>query len=259
MDALGVLFNRIDAFLLILSRVSGALGIAPVFASQRVPMTVRAGLAALLAFIITVSRIDLIPPVESLLTLAGGIAGEFIFGFAMGYIVYLVMAAAQTAGQVIDMQMGFGIVNVLDPQSGTQLPLVGNLQYLLAMLVLLAIDGHHLMISGIVNSYDLVPVLGFKIDGGATGLLVSLFCGMFVSALKIALPLTASLLVADVALGIVARTVPQMNVFIVGLPLKIVVGILMLSAVLGVYLWLVGRLLNDAFRDLDLFFRLLAV
>ncbi|MDH7480002.1 MAG: flagellar biosynthetic protein FliR, partial [Syntrophomonadaceae bacterium] len=172
MDVLGVFFNRIDAFLLILSRVSGVLGIAPVFASQRVPVTVRAGLAALLAFIIALSRTEPVPPMESLPALAGGIAGEFLLGFAMGYIVYLVMAAAQTAGQVIDMQMGFGIVNVLDPQSGAQLPLVGNLQYLLALLVLLGMDGHHLMISGIVRSYDLVPVLGFTIDSGATDLLV---------------------------------------------------------------------------------------
>lgn len=257
MDILGILNGRVDLFLLILARVSGMFQMAPVFASQRVPVVVRAALAAVISLILVISQPASPIPVTKLWYLVLGMAGEFLLGFAMGYVVNLVMAATQTAGQMIDMQMGFGIVNVLDPQSGQQIPLMGNFQYLLALMVLLGMNGHHLIINAIAGSYELVPLFGFKVDAATAGFMVSIFCGMFVSALKIALPLVAALFVTDVALGIVARTVPQMNVFIVGLPLKIVAGILLMIAVLGLYMWMVGKLLTDAFYDLDLFLRLL--
>lgn len=259
MEYLGFLFGRLDTFLLVMARVTGMLQMAPVFSSQRVPVMVRVGLGALIALLITINQSWGVTNSDSLVYLVLGMAGEFILGFAIGFIVNLVMAATQIAGQLVDMQMGFGIVNVMDPQSGQQMPLVGNLQYMLALLVLLGINGHHMIITAIVKSYDFVPALGMKINGSTTELIISLFCGMFVSALKIALPLVAALFVTDVALGIVARTVPQMNVFIVGLPLKIVVGIFMLIAVLGLYIWMVGELLNNAFSNIDLFMRLVGV
>ena len=257
MEYLGFLFSRLDTFLLVMSRVTGMLQIAPVFASQRVPVMVRVGLGAMIALMITINQTWGVANSDSLIFLVVGMAGEFILGFTIGFIVNLVMVAAQTAGQLVDMQMGFGIVNVMDPQSGQQMPLVGNFQYLIALMVLLGMNGHHMIITAIVKSYDFVPALGMKINGSTTELIINLFSGMFVSALKIALPLVAVLFVTDVALGIVARTVPQMNVFIVGLPLKIVVGIFMLIAVLGLYIWLIGKLLTDAFSNIDLFLRLI--
>ncbi|NPV92036.1 MAG: flagellar type III secretion system protein FliR [Firmicutes bacterium] len=256
MEYLGFLFSRLDTFLLVMSRVTGMLQMAPVFASTRIPMMVRVGLGAMIALMVTINQAWGGAGSGSLIQLVLAMAGEFILGFAIGFIVNLVMVAAQTAGQLVDMQMGFGIVNVMDPQSGQQLPLVGNLQYLVALMVLLGTNGHHMILTAIVKSYDFVPAMGMKISGSTTELIISLFVGMFVSAIKIAMPMVAALFVTDVALGIVARTVPQMNVFIVGLPLKIVVGIFMLIAVMGLYIWLIEKLLTDAFSSIDLFLRL---
>jgi len=257
MEGLYVISQRVDLFLMVLARVSGIMQTAPLFSSQRIPALIRIGLAALIALLVVIARHEAGPQIVSLFHLAMIIAGEFLLGAVLGYAANLVMAAAQVAGQLIDMQMGFGIVNVLDPQSGIQVPLIGNFQYLLALLVLLGIDGHHLILSAVVKSYDFVPLGGMKVDAFVTEFIVKLFCGMWVSAVKIGLPVVAALLVSDLALGIIARTVPQMNVFIVGLPVKIGVGFIILLAAIAWYLWLVGELLQAAFSQIDLLLRII--
>lgn len=259
MESLLIISQRIDIFLLVLARVSGIMQTAPLFSSQRIPAIIRVGLAALIALVVVIVRREPGTEVASLFHLAMMIATEFLLGAILGFAVNLVVVAVQIAGQLIDMQMGFGIVNVLDPQTGIQVPLIGNFQYLLALLVLLGMDGHHLIISAIVKSYDFVPLGGMKIDATVTAFLVKLFCGMWVSAMKIGLPVTAALLVSDLALGIVARTVPQMNVFIVGLPVKIALGFVLLLVVVAWYIWLVGELLQEAFSQVDLLLRIIGV
>ncbi|MGI6648211.1 MAG: flagellar biosynthetic protein FliR [Bacillota bacterium] len=259
MDAIGLFLSKLDLFLLVLARVSGVFQMAPVFSGQRTPLTIRAGLAALVSILVVMVlpiASDQIP--RDLPSFVISLAGEFILGFAIGYIIHLVFVAVQVAGQFIDMQMGFGIVNVMDPQSGIQMPLLGNFLYIIALLVFLGMNGHHLILSALVNSYDFVPIFGVVYTGEVTALIVSLFCGMFFTAMKIAVPLVTTLFVTDVALGLVARTVPQMNVFIVGLPLKILVGLAILTTIMTLYVWMLGVLFTQIFENVDLFLRILA-
>jgi len=179
------------------------------------------------------------------------LAAEVLTGYALGLVGYVFFAAIQLAGQLIDMQMGFGIVNVLDPQSGMQVPLVGSLYYLLALLIFLGIDGHHQLLSAVYQSYDVIPILGGNFQPGFTEFLVKLAGYMFVMGVKLAAPIVAALLVADAALGFMARTVPQMNIFLVGMPLKILGGIFMLLLTLPVYVWLIQAVFTQLFRYLD--------
>jgi flagellar biosynthetic protein FliR len=256
MDIIGQFIIKFDLFLLVLARVSGVFQMAPFFSGQRAPIYIRSGLAALVALLISF----ILPsnPAEmprEFLPFILEIGSEFILGFTIGYIIHLVFVAVQVAGQFIDMQMGFGIVNVLDPQSGIQMPLIGNFLYIIALLVFFGMDGHHLIINALVKSYEFVPIFGVNFRGEMYELIVILFCTMFLTAMKIALPLVATLLVVDISLGLVARTVPQMNVFIVGLPIKIAVGLLLLSSLIGLYVWLLGILFTQTFENIDLFFR----
>jgi flagellar biosynthetic protein FliR len=176
---------------------------------------------------------------------------EIVVGFTIGFVAYVVFAAIQLAGQLMDMQMGFGIVNVVDPLSGTQIPLMGNLTQTLALLMYLVIDGHHYLLQALIQSYQIVPVMGLNLGGSFFDLLMTIAAQMFVIAVKIAAPIIIAVLVADIAMGFVARTVPQMNVFIVGLPLRILVGLITLMLMMPVYLWVFSILFSRFFTYLD--------
>lgn len=242
----------LESFLLVLARLSGLFLVAPIFSSRQIPNRVKAlilvVLSAAMAYFIPVKYAFTIPNAAYFIA---ALAVEIIVGFTMGFVAYVVLAAIQLAGQIMDMQMGFGIVNVVDPQTGTQIPLMGNLTQVLALLIYLGIDGHHYLLQALAQSYQVIPVLGLHFNSGLWDLLLEITVYMFVIGVKIALPFLAALLTADVAMGFMARTVPQMNVFIVGLPLKILLGLFTLMILLPFYIWIYGVLFARFFEYLD--------
>jgi flagellar biosynthetic protein FliR len=151
-------------------------------------------------------------------------------------------------GSLIGMQIGFGLVNVIDPQSGQEVSVIGTLQFLLAMLFFLAVNGHHIIISSIFDSFKIIPPGGVQFSSSAGEKIIQMIAASFVIAIKIAAPLMVTLFLTDIALAIIARTIPQMNVFIVGFPLKIGVGFLMLVFTLPLFSLILERL----FTNLDL-------
>jgi flagellar biosynthetic protein FliR len=136
---------------------------------------------------------------------------------------------------------------------------MGNLTQTLALLMYLGFNGHHYLLQAIVQSYQMVPVLGFQINNHFFELLMAIAVQMFVIAVKIAAPIIIAILVADIAMGFIARTVPQMNVFIVGLPLKILVGLLSLTIMMPVYLWIFNVLFARFFTYLDQIIRAMGI
>lgn len=242
----------LETFLLLFGRISGLFLSAPIFGSRQIPGRVKVliivVLAATLAFFVPVHHaLEIMTPIHFL----AAIVVEILIGYSIGFVVYILFGAIQLAGQLMDMQMGFGIVNVVDPQTGTQIPLLGNLTQTLALLVYLAVDGHHYLLQALAQSYKLIPVLGFNIDTSFTRLLIEISVYMFIIAVKIAAPIVIAVLTTDIAMGFIARTVPQMNVFIVGLPLKILVGLITLFFMLPIYIWIYSLLFARFYEYLD--------
>ena len=164
------------------------------------------------------------------------VAKEFMIGLILGYISYLIITAIYLAGQMIDMHIGFGMVNVLDPVSNIQIPVTADLYFILTLLIFLAIDGHHLLIYTLSESFSRLPVGSTIImEKPLFDSVVRLFGSVFVISFKIAAPVTAAILVVDVALGVIAKAVPQVNVFIVGLPIKILIGLLVIFLTLTAF------------------------
>jgi len=241
----------VENFLFIFGRLSGLFLSAPILSSRQVPGRVKiliiALLSAVMAYFIPVSCVADVSPgyfIAALLV-------EVAVGYTIGFVAYVVFAAIQLAGQVMDMQMGFAIINVVDPQSGVQIPLMGNLIQVMALLIYLAMDGHHYLLQAIFQSYEVIPVLGLNLDASFFDMLMKIAAYMFVIAVKLAAPVVVAVLTSDIAMGFVARTVPQMNVFIVGLPLKIFMGLIMLFILLPVYLWFFSILFVRFFEYLD--------
>ena len=235
----------------ITGRLSGLFLSAPIFTNRQIPVRVKIfiilTLAAILSYIIPLET----SIVDSPARFIAALIAEIFVGYTFGLVIYVVFAAIQLAGQVMDMQMGFGIVNVVDPVSGTQIPLIGNLIQLIALLIYLSINGHHYLLQALAQSYQVIPVLGLNMQGGIVDYIVALTVQMFVIAVKIAIPVVVAILTTDVAMGFIARTVPQMNVFIVGLPLKILMGLIMLTLMVPIYIWLFQVLFENFFGYLD--------
>jgi flagellar biosynthetic protein FliR len=145
------------------------------------------------------------------------------------------LAAVDVAGQVVDVQMGFGLSNVLDPEQGLSSPLMGIFKYLLITLIFMMLDGHHLIIRALSKSFDIMPAGRVTLTAFWAQLSVTTVAQMLLIGIVLSIPIWAAMLITDVSLGVVARAVPQMNVFVIGLPVKTLVGFLILSASIGFY------------------------
>ncbi len=238
---------RISGFLLILIRISAFFVTVPIFSYRSIPNTHKIGLAVFLTWIMyyTIEIPDI--PFDGFYFLL--ILKEASVGLMIGLIAFIVLSAIQIAGGLIDFQMGFAIASVVDPQTGGQSPLMGQFLYIVSLLFLLSVNGHHLLIDGIFYSYQTIPLDQLWVPFGKEEMLnhfVKTFNSMFVIAFQMSLPIVGSLFLVDVALGIVARTVPQLNIFVVGIPLKILSGFIMLFVMMSIFIMLVGNLFEQA-------------
>lgn len=247
-------------WLLIFCRVTAFLLTAPVFSTRGIPATWKIGFSAMLAFLI-MAPVGLQQPTDMDAVYVLAIIRETLAGLLLGFTAYLFFTVVQIAGAFIDIQMGLGIANVIDPMTGAQSPLMGNFKFILAMLLFLAFNGHHYLIDGFIKSYTWLPLdnlLFASIAGGAVHeFLIRTFSTVFALALQMAAPLVVALFLADVGLGILSKTAPQFNIFVVGIPIKIIVGFLLLSIVLPSFVFIYQDLFASLFRALDQLVRLI--
>lgn len=230
--------------LLIFVRFTSFFIVAPIFSLKGVPNQFKIGLGVFIAFIAFTSISAEAPiSLDSFYILL--IIKELAIGLALGFTAALVLYTIQVAGAFIDFQMGFSIASVMDPQTGSQVPIIGHFKYMLATLFLLTVNGHHLMLDGVMHSIQVFPVESIAFSVGIEGIaqfITHLFIEMFLIALQIALPIVGALFLVDIALGILAKTVPQLNIFAVGLPLKIFVGFILLLVSMPIFFFLVQLL-----------------
>lgn len=249
--------TSIPIFLLIFVRVLGFFATMPLFSYRTIPLPFKIGLSFFLALTMYYTVDSSAVNIDQLYIFL--VLKEAMVGLLIGLIAYIILSAVQIAGGFIDFQMGFAIANVVDPQTGAQSPLIGQYFYIFALLFLLSVNGHHLLIDGIFFSYEYIPLHTFIpfSDGSIPQFLIHTFNHMFLIAFQMAIPIVGCLFLVDVALGIIARTVPQLNVFVVGLPIKIFVSFVAILMFLSLYIVLVRKLFTtmfDAMRSIMLLF-----
>lgn len=217
-------------FLLIFLRVGAILLTVPIFGSKNIPILFKAGLSFAISLLLyPILNLDKFPVQLGALSFGLGVISEVILGTIIGLSVRMVFAGMQLAGQLVGFQMGLAMANIIDPASSEQIPLLGELNNLLALLIFLAINAHHWFLRAMVDSFRLVPPFSFQFSSSLMDQLVALGGSMFVIAIKVGAPVIAALFLTTVAFGVAARAVPQMNIFFVAMPLKILVGLLFLG------------------------------
>jgi flagellar biosynthesis protein FliR len=185
---------------------------------------------------------------------------ETIIGLSLGFFTMVLLYAVQLAGSFVDLQSGFAMSAMFNPQTGVQEHLTGRFFYILAMLFFLSIDGHHVLIRGVLASYDWIPIeawLPTTVSENLVQLSVMMLKDMFWIAILIAAPIVATIFLVDIALGILAKTVPQMNLFVVGIPVKMVVHYIVLLIFIPVFLSVMEKLVQTMIHSFEQMLKIL--
>lgn len=239
-------------FLLVLARFSGLMVSAPIIGSANFPNTAKIGLSALAAMIITPTLPSLAAPLPvEALPFALLAASDFLIGLLIGFALSLVFAAIQVGGQIMDMQTGFGMMNVFNPALETQFPIFGFFLFILSVMYMLMTGGHRLMIRALVSTYDHVPPGGLTANADIFWQIALLGRVMFVDGLMIAAPVATAMLLAYLTMGLLGRVVPQIQLFVVGFPITIATGLFVVAFGIGVYVALLDDMFFQAFDDVD--------
>lgn len=252
---LGMLFNGIDAFILIFIRMTGLFVIAPIFGRRNIPSYFKIGFALILSLILVNTIKAPTLNYSSFFEYAFLVIKEFLVGLTIGYVAYLIFTAIYMAGQIIDMQIGFGMVNVLDPMSNIQVPITSNFYYIISMLMFLGMNGHFVLIKGLFESYKLVPLGAATFGEKLMNDILNVFGSTFVLGFKISAPIVAAILITDISLGVISRALPQMNVFVVGMPLKIILGIAVMLITIPMFITVMDLIINGMNSDIMTFIK----
>jgi flagellar biosynthetic protein FliR len=233
--------RQLVGFILVLARVSPLFLMAPIFSSNMVPARARGVLAVAISFGLAPLALHGQRISFDGMTLAGLLGKELLVGLSYAFALAAVFAAVSVAGSFLDTAIGFSYGSLVDPITGTQSTVLSQLYSMVGLLVFIAIDGDHWMIEGLARTYQLVPIAKFPSINALVGGADKAFVSIFGSAIELAAPVMLAVLITDCAMGLVARVMPQLNVFAVGFPAKIAVGLL----VMGVSLPFMGGWIAD--------------
>jgi len=251
--SLDAALQLVPTFVLVMFRIAGMMLFAPLFGSARIPKRVRALIALVLAMAMTDALSASGTPVarvpNDIWLVAICIGGEMIFGLAMGMILSFIFIAAQWAGDMIGQQMGLNLSEVFDPQFGSHGSLIGDFYYMLTLVVFLAAQGHHALIQGVRSSFDALPLMSVGMNSNLLDLLLRLFGSTTELALRLAGPMFVTMLIVDVALGFIGKTMPQMNVMSAGLSIRSIMGMGVLIVGVGISSDVLQTSLGNAMTD----------
>ena len=259
-DLFDILQGQVAAFLLVLTRTSGIFFISPFLGSLNISYRVRACAAVVLAVLLfpVVVKLYVVKVPATTLLFAFTVVKELFVGWLIGLVGYIVLSAVNMAGKIMDMQVGFAVVQMMDPTTQQQQGMIGTFLYNLTIIYFVITNGHHVIISALAESFRIIPLDSMVWNTSLPQLINDLTAGVFLNGMKIAMPVTFAILLTNVGMGILARTMPQMNIFVVGIPLQLTIGSGMLSMVLPFYILFLDVVFNEMYANISIALKALA-
>ena len=239
----------LEVFLLILVRISGFIFTAPFFSLSNIPKRVQIGLSVFIAVVIFNSTDVAALKYTGVIGYAGLVVTELLVGAIMGYIMSCCIYILSFSGQIIDMEIGFSMVNVMNPAANMQTTVTGNLYTYFVMLLLLASDLYRYILKAIIDAFTYIPVGQAVFRVGIYQVMITFIKDYFILGFRIILPLFAATLMVNVVLGVLAKVAPQMNMFVIGMQLKVLVGLILL-ALAAKYIPTVADILYEEMRTM---------
>jgi len=255
MDILNVIDPaQFRAYMLVLLRISIFLYMLPVFSSTVFPDRLKMGFALVVSLLLySVVEIDLSRFPMDVVSTGLLILAEAMIGVTLGLCIRMFFASVQLAGQIIGFQMGYAMINVLDPQTGANVSIMDQFGYWVCIVVFLLLNGHHIIFLAAVDSFKIVPMGFFMMHGAIPAKVIEIGGRLFLLSVKIGAPVIVALAFVSVAFGLVSKFSPQMNVMIVAFPLQIVTGLFLFGFVLQIIV-IVTRTYVSELRGLLMWF-----
>ena len=236
--ALFFIFIRIAAFFLV----------TKILFPKGTPPILKGVLALIISFaIVSITDSSSVLEINNNFMIIVYLIGEVLLGIILGFLVNMIFEFVRMAGAFIDLQMGLSMMNVVDPNSNESVTIISNLTYYLALVMLFVSDGHHVIISCLIKSFEIIPVGKVQNMANSFEVFLSTFIKYFEIGMRIAIPLIVVILISELAMALVSRSVPQINVMILGIPIKFILGLVTISALLPVTL----KMLLYAFNGID--------
>jgi len=250
---------QIEVFVFIIARIAGVFLQAPIFNSRSFPAPAKIAFAVWLSIILwfTTPVFPTLP--DSLLSFVLTIIAEVAFGFLIGFICNLIFIAIQSAGEIIDLQMGLSIATALDPIFGSVISIIGRLIFFTALIVFILLDGHHLILSAFHQSFSVLPAgkIADFTSYQLTAQLMELGGTLWMTAIKLAAPVVLLIFLSDFTFGIVSRVAPQVNVFMLGFQVKPMLGLFGILVTLPFLIKHIGNLFEFIGQNLVQLFAIL--
>jgi len=254
MELFSISPEKYQDFLLILVRTSALFISAPFFGFRLVPSSVKILCSVFISLVIAVY----LPPssyvVTTLVEMIVLIAHQILVGAMLGVIASFTFEAIRFAGEIIDLQMGFGMASIMDPSTQIRQTLFGEFNYILAIMVFIVINGHHFLLLNLISTFDKVPLYQLGFTSNIEFSILENFRSLFVIGLKLALPILALLLLVDIISGLISRLIPQLNIFVISFPFKITAGFIALIAFLPEILRIYAHLIKNIYFNLNALF-----
>ena len=216
--------------------------IFPAFGAPQIPPQVRFGLSAVISFMIF-RLVPMVPMSHGIYGLLIGVVSQIALGMIVGFVASLVFVGIQFAGELIDLMIGFAVANVINPTTQQSITIIGEFELALATLLFFITNSHYLLLQGIANSFTLVPLPFINLDPSVAGNVVLFLSQAFTIVFRIAAPVAVALFLANIMFAFMARVAPQMNVLVIGLPIQIGVGLIMI----GITMPLLGNVAPELF------------
>lgn len=229
---------QLQKLLLILVRITSFIFLSPGFSFKGLPNTFKVALSVAFSMVVyfTIPDIDII---LNLYIFSGFIIKELLFGLALGYVSKLIFGIIEIAGQLIDFQVGFAMAAVYDPTTGAQVSNYGKVYYWISISVFFILDLHHKVIELLIKSFSYIPLIDIKYNSLAIREVINLFSKVFSLAFKLAVPMIIVVLVTDIVLGLISRSIPQINVLMLGMPMKSMIAFILTFVTIT---WLVNAI-----------------
>ena len=244
--------DKAIVFMLLFARLSGLIVFFPFYSHNQIPLSVK----TLLVFVLCVVLFPISKAHENSINfLIGEILGEVMLGLSAGLMLTIIFATLQMAGEQISMVMGFSMASVLDPQTGTNSPVIANLINFIVLLAFLALDGHHLILQFYSNSLAAIPLGDFYPRNGVMSYVIKLFGNLFMFGFVLAFPIIALSMLSDAIFGMLMKTMPQFNLLVIGYPIKVTIGFSVLIAILAGIIKIITDMMMQILNDMpSLFF-----
>jgi flagellar biosynthetic protein FliR len=233
--------------ILIFSRILGFFILVPFFSISGIPNQLRIGIILFIS-LITYPMVSY-EPLEfySLVSLIVPIGKEIILGLGLGFVTTLLLSSLNFAGQFIDIDIGYSMVSVISPTSEEEIPVTANLFYIYTMIIVFITDFHHILIELIINSFNSLPLGSMIINDNYVDLLMILLKESFELGMRFAAPILIFIFSVNIILGLLSKAMPGMNVFMLGMPMKIFVGLILLFLILPMYFDLIVKILENIY------------